>query len=424
MNFWDKARSVLQLLKAGACIFLVVFFFSHPVNSASNNITPLSRLLSGQDAAILACPDGKILYEKNADTPRIPASTLKILTSLVAFHYLGEDFRYVTEFFMDQNRNLTIKGYGDPLLISEEIEKIAHELKSKISEDSDNILNDIILDDTYFEKPLRIPGTVEGSLEPYDAPNGALCVNFNTVNFKTHGQIIVSAEPQTPLVALAREKIKASGLSSGRILLTNNSDEITRYAGQMFHSFLADQGITMSGNFRLGKKEDKTSKSLLIYRHVSPYPLPDVIARLMEYSNNFIANQLLLAAGAAAFGPPATMEKGVKAAQHFISENFEAAALSVVEGSGISRNNRCTARGFLDVLRKFRPWHRLMTCDDNACYKTGTLNGISTRAGFLVSESGGLYPFVVYVNTPGKSALPVVDAMKALIPAPVGLEER
>ncbi|MEZ4577081.1 MAG: hypothetical protein R2875_03460 [Desulfobacterales bacterium] len=65
-----------------------------------------------------------------------------------------------------------------------------------------------------------------------------------------------------------------------------------------------------------------------------------------------------------------------------------------------------------------------MTCDDNACYKTGTLNGISTRAGFLVSESGGLYPFVVYVNTPGKSALPVVDAMKALIPAPVGLEER
>ncbi|MEZ4549092.1 MAG: hypothetical protein R2874_01045 [Desulfobacterales bacterium] len=50
--------------------------------------------------------------------------------------------------FYGSNRNLTIKGYGDPSDFRK-IEKIA-ELKSKISADSDNILNDIILDDTYF----------------------------------------------------------------------------------------------------------------------------------------------------------------------------------------------------------------------------------------------------------------------------------
>ncbi|MEZ4549093.1 MAG: hypothetical protein R2874_01050 [Desulfobacterales bacterium] len=52
---------------------------------------------------------------------------------------------------------------------------------------------------------LRIPGTVEGSFEPYDAPNRALCVNFNTVNFKTRGRTIVSAE-QTPLVKVKSGK--------------------------------------------------------------------------------------------------------------------------------------------------------------------------------------------------------------------------
>ncbi|MEZ4577082.1 MAG: D-alanyl-D-alanine carboxypeptidase [Desulfobacterales bacterium] len=147
---------------------------------------------------------------------------------------------------------------------------------------------------------------------------------------------------------------------AGRILLTNNSDEITRYAGQMFHFFLADQGITVMSDFRLSKKEDKTSRTADLPACFS-LPLPDVIARLLNTPNNFIANQLLLAARAAAYGPPATMEKGVKAAQHFIRENFEAAALFVVEGVSISRNNRCTARGF---FRRSQEIQTLAPADD------------------------------------------------------------
>jgi D-alanyl-D-alanine carboxypeptidase/D-alanyl-D-alanine-endopeptidase (penicillin-binding protein 4) len=36
-------------------------------------------------------------------------------------------------------------------------------------------------------------------------------------------------------------------------------------------------------------------------------------------------------------------------------------------------------------------------------YKTGTLYGISTRVGYIVAENGGLYRYVVMLNTPGKS---------------------
>jgi D-alanyl-D-alanine carboxypeptidase/D-alanyl-D-alanine-endopeptidase (penicillin-binding protein 4) len=36
-------------------------------------------------------------------------------------------------------------------------------------------------------------------------------------------------------------------------------------------------------------------------------------------------------------------------------------------------------------------------------YKTGTLHGISTRAGYIKSAHGGLYRFVIMLNSPGKS---------------------
>ncbi len=43
-------------------------------------------------------------------------------------------------------------------------------------------LNNLILDDSYFA-PFTVPG-VSDSLKPYDAANGALSVNFNTLCFK------------------------------------------------------------------------------------------------------------------------------------------------------------------------------------------------------------------------------------------------
>ena len=50
--------------------------------------------------------------------------------------------------------------------------------------DSHQMLSNIIVDPSYFDTAVVIPGVTDTS-EPYDSPNGALCVNFNTVNFKT-----------------------------------------------------------------------------------------------------------------------------------------------------------------------------------------------------------------------------------------------
>jgi len=92
----------------------------------------LQRLVGEKDAVLVASPRGKVLLEKNAGKKLIPASTLKIFTSLVALRYLGPEYRFATEFYLDRDDNLKIKGYGDPLLVSETLREMAVALSAKL----------------------------------------------------------------------------------------------------------------------------------------------------------------------------------------------------------------------------------------------------------------------------------------------------
>lgn len=365
-------------------------------SSAAGRLENLTRMIGGRDAIMVVSPDGRVLLSKNEDHPLIPASTLKILTSLVALHYLGPDYQFVTEFYLDDHLNLTIKGYGDPLLVSEVVADIARSLGSRLDR-----INDLVLDDGFFAQPLVIPG-VSSSAEPYDAPNGALCVNFNTVTFKKVNGRFVSAEPQTPLLPMVVRRVKSSGMTEGRIVLSHNENEITLYSGHLFAYFLEQNGVPMDGSIKIAGV--RPEKDRLIFRHISPFTLNDIIERLLEYSNNYITNQILIASGAEAFGAPGTLDNGVRAAGTYAGEILKLSDVHLTEGSGISRDNRITARDMCRVLDAFAPHRALMRHSGRQYFKSGTLHGISTRAGYIESSDGGLNRFVVLLNSKGKSA--------------------
>lgn len=367
----------------------------------------IQQLLGKEDAVIIASPQGKIIFEKNPDKNLIPASTLKIFTSLVALYYLGSDYRFQTEFYLGPDNNLKIKGYGDPLLISETLVDIAHKLSPRVIR-----YNDLALDDTFFLNPIHIPGT-SPTYQPYDAPNGALCVNFNTVNFKRSNDTYVSAEDQTPLLPFVAERIKASSLNYGRIILTSRNNESTLYAGHLFKYFLNGAGIESNGDIKIGRVQKQHDRLLLTY--VSPFSLGQVINKLLEFSNNFIANQLLLTAGAKHYGPPGTLEKGIQAALAYADRNLGIHDLSLIEGSGISRENRISARNMLKILNEFEPYHELLRQQDSEFYKTGNLTGITTRAGYLANEKGECYRFVIMLNTPGTSIRTVMKQVRRFV---------
>lgn len=384
-----------KILLSTAAVLLLIWPLV-PHCTAGSRLEAVKKMIGRQDAILVTDPDGRVLISKNENRLLIPASTLKIFTALVALHILGPDYRFETEFYCDDDNNLTIKGYGDPGLVSEVLMEIALALEPKLS-----CINDILLDATYFAQPLVIPG-ISSSPEPYDAPNGALCVNFNTVFFKKENGTYLSAEPQTPLLPMMLERITSSGVNEGRIVLSHNENEITLYSGYLFDHFLRQAGVTLTGKVAIGTL--RPGRDHLIYRHLSPLTLSDTIARLLAFSNNYTTNQILIAAGARRYGPPGTLEKGVQAARDYARNILQLDDIHISEGSGISRDNRITARDMQKVLDAFAPYHTLMRSEGRQFYKTGTLSGISTRAGYIERPDGSLHRFVVLVNSPGRSA--------------------
>ena len=361
--------------------------------------TSLAKRLSGlagpRDAVLVAAPDGRTLAAVHEDRTLVPASILKLLTTLTALEKLGPDYRFRTDFYLDARNNLKIKGYGDPLLISEELKAIAVHLAPLAP-----VAHDLVLDDSFFAQPVRIPGR-GNSPEPYDAPNGALCVNFNTVAFKYVNGRWDTDEPQTPLLPSAIPKIAASGLRQGRITLATDRTEALEYAGELFRFFFRQAGMQVTGTVARGQVSPESDR--LIWTHLSATTLSQVVTELLEFSNNFIANQILLVMGAEIQGPPATVDKGLQVLRGFYSDDLDIKTGRIVEASGISRDNRLTARAMLKILQRYEPYHTLMRREGRQFYKTGHLKGVRSRAGYLSGADGGLYRFVVICNTPGKS---------------------
>ncbi|MBW1647287.1 MAG: D-alanyl-D-alanine carboxypeptidase [Deltaproteobacteria bacterium] len=368
----------------------------------------LASLLGPRDSLLVTDAAGRRLISWNADRPRIPASVLKLLTAHVALTHLGPGYRFTTDFFQDEEGCLYARGHGDPLLVSEVLADLARDLAPRLAP-----VSELVVDGSDFARPLTIPG-VSDSANPYDAPNGALCANFNTVSVRrcAAGRY-VSAEPQTPLLPFARALLKQRPPADGRLVLTHDGGQAALYAGHLLAHFLAEAGQPVAGTVRRGMVPPEVPPVLVF---ASPFPLAEVVARMLEHSNNFIANQLLIAAGAKVHGLPGTLEKGVRLACDHARRNLGWENFQLVEGSGIARQNRVTAADLDRLLAAFAPHRHLLPSHGRARYKTGTLSGIQTRAGYIEGPSGALYRFVVLINTPGRRADPVLAALRQRLP--------
>lgn len=357
----------------------------------------LSTLL-GDGALVLHSPTGDVLLSRNSGEVLVPASILKIPLAQVALTALGEDYRFETHFYSNDRGDMLIRGLGDPFLVSEEIAAIA----ATLSQRGVSQINRLVMDDSAFEPDLDLP-IESGTNQPYGARNSALAVNFNTVNLAwTERGELISGESQTPLTALAREF--ALGLSPGaeqRINLGGDPRAGLRQAQQLFHFFLAQSGIEVSdsGFYR----EELSHEWTLLYRHESSRSLQENLEGMLRYSNNFIANQLFLTVGAHASGYPATTTAARTALRRQLAELYgegfgtEAELLLMTEGSGLSREQRTSGAGFMQILEAFRPHAELLPEVDGVLRKSGTLTGVYNFAGYILAVDG-LYPYVILTN--------------------------
>ena len=397
-------------------------------------------------ALVVRADDGRALFERSPDRPLVPASNLKILTALAALATFGPAHCFTTRIYADAAPDadgavgtLAVRGGGDPALTSEEWWRLAADLRRAGLR---RVRGGLILDDSLFETQRWNPAWDAVSARAFHAPVGALTANYGSFAVEVQptrpgAPAHIAVDPPIPFLELVdrtkpgggalavereaagdRDRVVVSGaLPTGgeAVTICRSVSDPVRYAAAVFRMQLAAQGIAVDGPDRLAPVPPEF-RELLAFEGK---PLGDVLRLLMKYSNNNIAEILLKDMGAAQAGPPGTWENGVAAVRRQLGALGLSSGFQTVDGSGLSPDNRVTARALVGALRiarasfAFGPElesalpiaardgtlsHRATAAADAVRAKTGLLAGAAALSGYARTRDGTDVVFSLLVN--------------------------
>ena len=150
-----------------------------------------------------------------------------------------------------------------------------------------------------------------------------------------------------------------------------------------------------------------------IYVHRQSRALSEILVEMLRDSNNFVANQVFLEIGGRRLGGPVGLEKSLEVANEMLAAHGLAEAIHLEEGSGISRDNRFTARGLAKVLELFAPHADLLHGHDGGMNKTGTMDGVRTLAGYADTSRHGRVRFVISLSTNDEMRFRLLQAIES-----------
>jgi len=387
---------------------------------------------------------GEVVLEWLDDEPRNPASTIKLLTTLVALDVLGPAYRWRTDVFiageLQDGRldgDLMLKGYGDPFLVTERVWVLLRKIRQAGIRE---ISGDLLLDDGWFETGDYDPGAFDRQpLRAYNVAPNALMMNFKVVRYlfepdHAGGSVAVTMDPSLDNLHVENRLALASGSCRGYqrgIAVTTNKavDEITfsgrfpdgckRYAMDrtvlshnefvfgLFDSLWRESGGSIDGGWK-NVVAGEDAEPLLSF---DSRPLSQMIALINKHSNNVMARQLMYTLGAEVNGPPGTEDSGKAVIEKWLADNGLASTQTAIEnGAGLSRKTRTTAKDMAAMLQfawrqPYMPEYlasmslsgldgtlRRRFGDSNligkAHLKTGSLDHVTAIAGFLQTRSG------------------------------------
>ena len=407
-------------------IFLAATVVALLFSSSTLHADRLQDLLKPLNRAsvLLLNPENEAVISIAADQPLIPASTMKLVLSVLALEHWGAEHRFETRFRLDKESRLWVVGQGDPFLVSEEIAIIARQLAACLNNGEVDGCNPsarvspvkgLAADNSYFSVSRDNPWLADSD-NPYDARPDALSANFNTVNLQLQAGILVSAEQQTPLTSVA----KARAGELGFITNADGADVKGRFnlgpvtSGRAALNFLQILELLLEQNaggnlplsLPLAASVGTAPGDGEIYVHENSRTLAEVLEAMLLYSTNFIANQLSLALGAELHTKPGTFQSFEKVAASQLKSIPNWGKAVVREGAGLSRDNRLSTRQLIAVIDRLQPWYDLLPeYRENVFAKTGSLDGVSSLAGIIKpdvpSNSGefaGSWRFALILN--------------------------
>lgn len=338
--------------------------------------------------------DGKSIYEFGKKQRMRPASTQKIITSVVALSELGTEHQHRTTLYTygkQKGKTLTggicVRGGFDAHLGAGDVNRMVEALLRKGIK--------------RIEGPLLLDLSFKDTLEAgegwcWDDKNPAM----------------------TPL-------------------LYNGKD---RFA-QEFRKALNRKGITLTGSVRLGKVPAEA-----VARHTCSHSILQTLTPMMKESENQMAESMFYQLAAKNGKLWAEAEEAEKIIKNFINQKLQldATHYQIADGSGLSPYNYATTEllvAFLQyayndkVLRQ--PFiaslpvagldgtlkKRLVgtSSERNIRAKTGTLTGVSSLAGYATAANGHLLCFAIIMQGQrrGSEARQFQDKICNLLTSPV-----
>ena len=332
---------------------------------------------------------GEVVLQWLETEPRNPASTIKLLTTLVALDVLGPAYRWTTDVYahgeIDGGRlagDLLLKGYGDPFLVTERVWQLLRQIRlAGVREIDGNLL----IDDSYFDVGDYDPGAFDKQpLRAYNVAPNALLMNFKVVRYwfepdHESNAVRIMLDPELDNLRvvnrLALAPRSCRGYQRGIAITANEAvDEVT-FSGKFPNGckrYAMDRTVLSHNEFvyglfrvlwqQLGGKFDGDWKNVTTEAIIDPddkpivsfdsLPLIDMIARVNKHSNNVMARQLVYTLSAKLRGPPGTEEGGRQVIANWLAENgLESCECAIENGAGLSRDSRISAMAMGELLR-------------------------------------------------------------------------
>lgn len=304
-----------------------------------------------------------------------PASTLKIVTALAAKLELGDEFRFQTS-LTQSGSSYSLIFSGDPTLTTDSIKQLLSHLKSK---NSGVIRGDLWLDNSAFtgyDKAVGWPWDIVGVC--YSAPASAINIDGNCIQSSIYteknGKTRVYVPEQYPVYvmtnaeSLTEEQQKQqhcdlelyptqenhyqlSGCLTQRskpLPLKFAVQNTELYAHRVVYKLLNQLGIELKGEIKIGKMP---KEGTLLASHQSE-PLSVLLDTMLKDSDNLIADTLTKTIGKHFYQQAGSFNNGTEAIKEVIASKTGISLKEdqLVDGSGLSRNNRIQASSMLKIL--------------------------------------------------------------------------
>lgn len=392
----------------------------------------------------------KIISSYNENTPLVPASTTKLLTTETALNLLGENYRWITQLeysgSIDENGtlngNLYVVGSGDPSLGTNKggaysyRDIISDFISGMNREGIQKVNGDIIIQTALFKGNIsRLPENVVWlEHNNYYLPVGTTR-EINPANEKLIVKKGNTAEKKYFYMSPYAHQMVYANKYEGEGYLTTKLPDAPAYLANTLKATMLRSGVPVLGKVTSKMTDPMPENRKLISAYKSP-TLGDIVHYTNQHSDNSLAEALLRTVGFQKLGDQTSESGRVVVTTHLRENAFDTNGLSYIDGSGLSRSNTVTPISqvkFLTSLMDASYYKTYLeslpvggqsgtlkkmfldTGNGQIFAKTGTLNKVKTLAGYMKTNSGKTLVFSLMVNNYAGSVDMVKRRMERLL---------